>query len=199
MFQDVSSEAVESKIPVAPSHSSLFDDVYNSVSTALHTLKETAEEHPYASATLGLAMGASMLYLTKGKLWGVASETSPFKWTNSIGIEKTICSPKQPALLEAIERAGKGPLVLNHEQPHFMRIDWLRSSPKPRSDFALDHAKALRVRVSPDVRELNMFPQSPNRTATSLKQGAEIGAPGSGGLAAVIGKQMVEGTKRFGV
>ncbi len=188
MFQDVSSEAVESTIPVAQPHSSLFDDVYNFVSTALHTLKETAEEHPYASATLGLAMGASMFYLTKGKLWGVASETSPFKWTNSIGIEKTISSPKDVALLDALQRASKGRIfVLDHEYPKVVNLDWLSATRNK-----IDWSKALRVSAPSEKAGLNMFPQSPNTFPTSVEQGL-----GAAELAARIGKQMADAGKEI--
>ncbi len=183
MFQDIRSDTVESISQPLQLQSSLFDDVYNSVSSSLHMLKETVEEYPYASATLGLAVGAGMLCLTRGKLWGVASETSPFKWTNSLGLEKTIHSPKDVALIDALRRASKGPIVVLDHHPKVVNLDWLSTSTRK-----IDWSKELRLSVSSEQAGLNMFPQSPN--AIRIVQGAKVGALAAkaGGLAAKAGE-----------
>lgn len=72
MFRDVSNSGLEAKL--TPSSSSLFDDVYNSVSSSLRSLKETVAENPYTSAAVGLAATGGLLYLSRGKIWGVAAQ-----------------------------------------------------------------------------------------------------------------------------
>jgi hypothetical protein len=113
MFEDVSNTQPEAK---PGSTSSLFDDAYNSVSSSLRSLKETAVENPYTSAAIGVAATAGLLYLTRGKIWGAAAKTdTAFLKLSSYSQEARISlgnelshSPVNPELLARVRAAANG-------------------------------------------------------------------------------------------
>jgi hypothetical protein len=113
MFEDVSNTPLAAKPGFS---SSLFDDAYNSVSSSLRSLKETVAESPYASAAIGLAATAGLLYLTRGKIGGAAAKTDAAliklsthsqEARTALGNELSH-SPVDPELLARIRAAAKG-------------------------------------------------------------------------------------------